>query len=172
MKRLGAFAPLLALAAIIGAAAYVLLCEAPRETFTAGLVGKPAPSATLERLHGGALTLGASEEPRPYVVNLFASWCGPCRAEHAVLEDLKAQGARIIGVAYKDKPENTAAFLAELGDPFAEVVLDPQGRFGLEMGVTGVPETYVVGADGRIAYVFRGPLTRERVASEILPLLE
>jgi cytochrome c biogenesis protein CcmG/thiol:disulfide interchange protein DsbE len=84
---------------------------------------------------------------------------------------LQAGGVQILGVAYKDRPEAASRFLSELGDPFSEVGLDPEGRFGLELGLTGVPETFVIGADGEIKAVHRGPLTQEVVERTIIPAL-
>jgi cytochrome c biogenesis protein CcmG/thiol:disulfide interchange protein DsbE len=84
---------------------------------------------------------------------------------------LRNQGVEIVGIAYKDRPDASAAFLSELGNPFADVGLDPDGRFGLELGVTGVPETLVIGPDGSIRTAFRGPLTDEAVRDVILPAL-
>jgi cytochrome c biogenesis protein CcmG, thiol:disulfide interchange protein DsbE len=165
------FAPLIALIALIAAAGFVLLRGSPRHTVTEGLIGAPAPNFELARIEGGAISTQGAFAGRAHVVNLFASWCGPCRAEHPVLALMKEEGAAMLGVAYKDRPENAAAFLQELGDPYEAVALDPDGRFGLELGVTGVPETFVVGADGRIIAIHRGPLTAEAAREEILPAL-
>jgi cytochrome c biogenesis protein CcmG/thiol:disulfide interchange protein DsbE len=85
---------------------------------------------------------------------------------------LRARGVEIVGVAYKDEPEDAARFIAELGDPFSVIGMDPEGRLGLEFGATGAPETYVIGADGVVRAVFRGALTPEVVEREILPALE
>lgn len=109
---------------------------------------------------------------RAYVINMFASWCTPCRAEHPQLMALRERGVEIVGVAYKDRPEASARFLQELGDPFRVVALDPDGRFGLELGIAGVPETFVIGPDGSIRAAYRGPLTEDVVESTILPALE
>jgi cytochrome c biogenesis protein CcmG, thiol:disulfide interchange protein DsbE len=166
------FAPLLALLALIAAAAFVLLRGAPRETFAEGMIGAPAPNFQLARLEGGGeIATQHDFAGRVHVINLFASWCVPCRAEHPVLSTLKQSGAEILGVAYKDSAADAVAFLHDQGDPYAAVALDPEGRFGLELGVTGVPETYVVGADGRIRAMHRGPLTEDVARKEILPAL-
>ena len=102
---------------------------------------------------------------------LVSEWCTPCRAEHPQLMALRRQGVDIVGIAYKDRPGAAAAFLNELGDPFTDVALDPEGRFGLELGITGVPETFVIGPDGVIRAAYRGPLTEEVVRDTILPAL-
>jgi cytochrome c biogenesis protein CcmG/thiol:disulfide interchange protein DsbE len=94
------------------------------------------------------------------LINVFASWCGPCRIEHPQLLRLKGEGVRVVGVAYKDKPAASQDFLARLGDPFAVVLTDPQGLAGIELGVSGVPETFAVDARGVIVAKHAGPMTR------------
>lgn len=132
------------------------------------LVGKPLPDLTLPALDTGRpLRLHDVAQPEPMLVNIFASWCAPCEIEHPVLVELKKQGVRIVGVAYKDAPENTKAFLGRLGDPYAERLVDRDGRAGIDLGVTGVPETYLVGAGGTILAKHTGPLTAEK-AQELL----
>jgi cytochrome c biogenesis protein CcmG/thiol:disulfide interchange protein DsbE len=126
------------------------------------LVGKPIPELTLPALDTGRpIRLREALGQGPALVNIFASWCAPCEIEHPVLVDLKSDGVRIVGVAYKDAPENTKAFLGRLGDPFSERLVDRDGRAGIELGVTGVPETYLVAADGTILAKHTGPLTPE-----------
>ena len=172
MKRLIALAPLLVLILVVMAAAFVLLRGGERETVSGGDLGREAPSFALVRLGGGDLVTSDAFAGRAHVVNFFASWCTPCRAEHAQLMDLREQGVIILGVAYKDQPDDAARFLGELGNPFEAVGLDPEGRFALEMGVAGaVPETFVIGPDGRIRAVHRGPLTTDIVQQELLPAL-
>jgi cytochrome c biogenesis protein CcmG, thiol:disulfide interchange protein DsbE len=172
MRRLVAWLPFLLLAALIAAAALVLLRGGERHTVSGGAIGRSAPRFELARLGGGEAITNEAFAGRVYVVNLFASWCVPCRAEHPVLMALKEQGVEIVGVAYKDDPAATAAFLRELGDPFAAVALDPDGRFGIDLGIAGVPETFVIGPDGAIRAVHRGPLTDEVVARVVTPALE
>ncbi len=169
--RLIAFVPLLALAVLVIVSVVLLTREGERERFTEGMVGQAAPTYALTRLDGGAMVTSDERSGRAYVINLFASWCTPCRAEHPQLMALQRQGVDIVGIAYKDRPEASAAFLHELGNPFSVVALDPDGRFGLEVGVTGVPETVVVGPDGVIRAAYRGPLTEEAVRDVILPAL-
>jgi cytochrome c biogenesis protein CcmG/thiol:disulfide interchange protein DsbE len=171
VKRLIAFAPLIALVAIVAIAAFVLTRGGERETFAAGMVGRPAPTYALARLGGGDLVTSDDTRGRAYVINIFASWCAGCRVEHEQLMALQAGGVEIVGVAYKDDPEKTARFLEELGNPFSAVGMDPDGRLGLELGITGAPETFVIGADGRVRALHRGPLTREVVYEVILPAL-
>jgi cytochrome c biogenesis protein CcmG, thiol:disulfide interchange protein DsbE len=172
MNRAVALIPIIALVALIGVGVLLLTREQTRENFSEGRIGRPAPSYALASLDGGEAVAGAERTGRPYVINVFASWCTPCRAEHPQLMALQAGGVDIVGVAYKDRPEATLRFLTELGDPFTDVGLDPDGRFGLELGITGAPETFVIGADGSIVAVHRGPLTPEVVEETILPALQ
>jgi cytochrome c biogenesis protein CcmG/thiol:disulfide interchange protein DsbE len=127
------------------------------------LVGQTLPETVLPILEGGVagpqnVDLRTAGVGRPMIVNLFASWCAPCRIEHPQLLALKAQGIAVVGVAYKDEPEATQAFLDELGDPFTMVLVDREGRAGLDLGVSGVPESFAVDAMGRIVAKSSGPL--------------
>lgn len=171
MKRLLAFAPLLALVLLIAVSAFLLTRGGERETVSDGQIGRPGPTFALVRLGEGPLVSSDDVAGRAHLINVFASWCTPCRAEHPVLLALRESGVEIIGIAYKDSPGAAAQFLNELGDPFSAVALDPDGRFGLELGAAGVPETFVIGADGAIRAVHRGPLTPEIVEREILPAM-
>lgn len=161
MKRWIAFLPLIALAALALLFVGYSLHRNPQVQPDA-LVGQPVPDLTLPALDGGrpvrlrqALAAGGG----PVLVNLFASWCAPCELEHPALLALKSEGVRIVGVAYKDAPQNTQAFLGRLGDPFGQVLVDRDGRAGVEFGISGVPETFLVGADGVILAKHTGPLT-------------
>jgi cytochrome c biogenesis protein CcmG, thiol:disulfide interchange protein DsbE len=161
---------ILPLAALIGLGLLFSLYALKRDPQVQpdALVGKPLPDLVLPALDTGRpLKLRESAQPGPVLVNIFASWCAPCEIEHPVLVNLEKQGVRIVGVAYKDAPENTQAFLGRLGDPYAERLVDRDGRAGIELGVTGVPETYLVGADGVILAKHTGPLTPEK-ARELL----
>jgi cytochrome c biogenesis protein CcmG/thiol:disulfide interchange protein DsbE len=166
-----AFVPLVALLALVGVSVFLLTREGERNRFTEGMIGQQLPAYSLSRLEGDEPLTSDERRGRAYVINLFASWCTPCRAEHPQLMALQRQGVDVVGIAYKDRPEASAAFLAELGSPFADVGSDPEGRYGLEIGVTGVPETFVVAPDGTIRAAFRGPLTEDAVRDVILPAL-
>jgi cytochrome c biogenesis protein CcmG/thiol:disulfide interchange protein DsbE len=158
VKRWLAFVPLLVLLALAGLFAGYALKRDPRVQPQA-LVGKPAPALSLPELTSGTPTAIRAPNQGPILVNFFASWCAPCEVEHPQLMALKAQGVTVVGIAYKDAPANTQAFLTRLGDPFALKIIDRDGRAGLEFGVTGVPETYLVGSDGMILAKHTGPLT-------------
>ncbi|MGE3141878.1 MAG: DsbE family thiol:disulfide interchange protein [Hyphomonadaceae bacterium] len=172
MRRWWTIAPLLLLALIAAAAFFVLSRGHERAAHFEPRIGRPAPAYALAALtENGAPVTPAAFAGKAYVINLFASWCAPCRAEQPILMALKAEGAPILGVAYKDAPAAARRMLLDLGDPYALTALDPEGDFGLDLGVAGVPETFVIGADGRIRAVIRGPLTEAAVRREILPAL-
>lgn len=158
MKRILVWAPLVALVLLTALFVGWSLKREP-EYRPDAMVGQQIPEVVLPLLTGeGELDLKTAGVGRPMIVNLFASWCAPCRIEHPQLMALEAQGIRVVGVAYKDEPEATRAFLAELGDPFALVLVDQEGRAGLELGVSGVPETFAVDAYGRIVAKHSGPI--------------
>ncbi len=171
MKRALAFAPLIVLALLVAVSAFLLTRGGERATVTDGLVGRAAPAFVLDRLGGGEPVTAEALRGRSYLINIFASYCTPCLAEHPLLMELRAQGVTIVGVAHRDEPADAAQFLARLGDPFSAVGLDPDGRFALELGAAGMPETFVVGADGTIRAVHRGALTPEIIAEKMMPAL-
>lgn len=126
-------------------------------------VGQVVPETVLPILQGSVagpqnVDLKTAGVGRPMIVNMFASWCAPCRIEHPRLMALKARGVAVVGVAYKDEPEATAKMLEELGNPFSMVLVDREGRAGLDLGVSGVPESFAVDAMGRIVAKSSGPL--------------
>lgn len=138
------------------------------------LIDKPAPQFDLPAVEG--LTVpgfgSAALSGEPTVVNVFASWCIPCRDEHPLLEALKAEtGIRMFGINHSDAPENAVAFLAELGNPYDAVGADRDRRVSIDWGVYGVPETFLVDAEGVIVYKHVGPLTPEAIETELLPAI-
>jgi cytochrome c biogenesis protein CcmG, thiol:disulfide interchange protein DsbE len=146
------------------------------------LIGKPAPNFNLPALEGLENAPGLTTEDlrRGHVslVNIFASWCAPCRQEHPLLmamardEKLKEKGVEIYGLSYKDEAANALAFLQEGGNPFKRVGVDSAGRTAIDFGVYGVPETFVIKGDGTIAYKFIGPLTPSAIATVLAPEIE
>jgi len=145
------------------------------------LIGKPVPEFALPPLEG--LKSDGGEEVQgfaasdlatgaPTIVNVFASWCVPCLEEHPMLMALAAEpGIRIYAINYKDDPASARRFLGRYGNPFSRVGIDNSGRTAIDFGVYGVPETYVISGDGKIAYRHVGPLTEEAITTKILPLL-
>jgi cytochrome c biogenesis protein CcmG/thiol:disulfide interchange protein DsbE len=138
------------------------------------LLDRPAPEFALPGLYDGAAGLSRKDlEGRVTLVNFFASWCLPCREEQPALMALKErQGVVLAGIAYKDKPEDSRHFLDRFGNPYAHIGVDRSGMTGIDFGVYGVPETYVVDAAGRIRYRHVGPLTADDVRDKILPVLQ
>jgi cytochrome c biogenesis protein CcmG/thiol:disulfide interchange protein DsbE len=158
VKRFVAFGPLVVLAGLgVLFAGYALKHDPHVQPHA--LVGKPVPAVSLPDLDTGVPVAVHDAPAGPRLINFYASWCAPCRVEAPQLMALKARGVTLVGVAYKDEPARTKQFLAELGDPFAVKLADRSGRAGIEFGVTGVPETYLVGADGVILAKHSGPLT-------------
>ena len=138
------------------------------------LIGKPAPAFDLPPLAGLSVPglARADLDGKVTLVNVFASWCVPCRQEHPVLEALAISGkVRIVGINYKDSATNALRFLADLGNPYSAVGVDASGRTGIDWGVYGVPETYLVDASGIIRHKVIGPLTPEIVDTELMPLI-
>lgn len=169
--RLGSFLPLLVflgLAVIFG----IGLTLNPRE-IPSPLIGKLVPEFSLPPVKGRLLGLSSADlKGEVSLVNVFASWCTACRAEHPLLMELKEKGiVPIHGLNYKDKPDDAEKWLAELGDSYTRTGADINGRVGIDWGVYGVPETYVIGRDGRIAYKQIGQLTPEILRDKIVPLI-
>jgi cytochrome c biogenesis protein CcmG/thiol:disulfide interchange protein DsbE len=138
------------------------------------LINKPAPSFNLPAVAGLPVPGFDTQklEGDVTVVNVFASWCIPCRDEHPVLEALKQKtGVRLFGINQKDAPENAAAFLAQLGNPYDAIGADRDGRTSIDWGVYGVPETFIVDARGVIRFKHTGPLAMEDIDREIVPAI-
>ncbi|PSL21667.1 DsbE family thiol:disulfide interchange protein [Shimia abyssi] len=145
--------------------------ENPNELPTA-LAGEQAPAVVVSEL--GEKTIFTDETLRDgniKLVNFWASWCGPCRVEHPNLEQLKVEGVPIYGVNYKDPARNALSFLDELGDPYVGVGADPKGRMGLDWGVYGVPETYLIDGDGKVILRIAGPLTQREMTERLRPAM-
>lgn len=144
-----------------------------RDALPSAREGQSAPPMTLGALpgRGEPFTDATLREGGVKLVNYWASWCAPCRAEHPMLESLASEGIDIYGINYKDDPQNAVAFLDELGDPFAGHGTD-SGRTGIEWGLYGVPETYVLDSEGTIVLRFAGPITTSVLEKRIRPAIE
>ena len=135
-------------------------------------VDKPAPPVSVTAFPQAALPDDAAlRAPGVKLVNFWASWCAPCRAEHPMLERLAAEGVTIHGINYKDKPDAALAFLAELGSPYVTIGADSSGRMGIDWGIYGVPETFVINGEGKVILRLPGPITAENLESTIRPAL-
>ncbi len=135
-------------------------------------VGKPAPAFTVATLAVGTPFSPAAMRGKVWVMNVFASWCAACVVEHPRLMSLAAANkVALIGLAYKDRPEDTQRWLRENGDPFSQVALDLDGRVGIDYGVYGVPETYVIDAAGMVRYRHVGPVGDDFFDVHVAPLL-
>lgn len=181
-SRLAIYLPIILFAALALLFLFRLFAGDPQRLPSA-LIGKPAPATTLPPLPGlmrdGAQVPGITAAAAPgqvTVLNVFASWCVPCRDEHPALMDmaraLKGKNVRIVGLNYKDRDSDALKFLAALGNPYSEVGVDANGRTGINWGVYGVPETFVIRADGTIAHKHVGPLGAAAIATSLLPAIE
>lgn len=142
-------------------------------SISSALVGKSVPPFALPGLTPEAPGLGDADlKGQVTVLNFFASWCAPCRAEHPLLKELaQVPAVRLVGITYKDRAADSLRFLAELGDPFAAIGTDETGRIGIDFGLTGVPETFIIDRDGIVRYRLAQPIDRSRLTDEILPLI-
>jgi len=138
------------------------------------LIGKPAPAFQLATLDAPEKSLGLRDMAgQAWVLNVFASWCAPCREEHPLLVDLaKKSTTPIFGLNYKDKQVDAERWLKQFGNPYRAVLVDRDGRAGIDYGVYGVPETFVIDKAGTVRYKKIGPLTPEVIEKKILPLLK
>jgi cytochrome c biogenesis protein CcmG/thiol:disulfide interchange protein DsbE len=145
------------------------------------LIGRPVPQSELPGVEGLLLRDGqkmpglspALFAGQVTLVNVWASWCVPCHDEAPLLERLAQDGRfQIVGINYKDQPDNARRFIGRYGNPFVAVGADPNGRAAIDWGVYGVPETFVVGRDGRIAYKLVGPITEDNLAAVLMPAIE
>jgi len=171
MRRLLIIVPVLILASLFGLFVAMIM-RGEKAPAISRLVGHDAAAFTLVALDGAKPVTLADYAGQPVVINFFASWCTPCRAEHPVLMDLAAQGVTIIGINYKDKPEAARAFIEQLGNPFVAIGEDANGRTGINYGITGVPETFVIGADGKVLANWASPLDPGIIEKRIMPALK
>ncbi|MEC9369462.1 MAG: DsbE family thiol:disulfide interchange protein [Pseudomonadota bacterium] len=171
-------APLLLFAALAGLFYFGLFAGDPSKLPSA-LIGKPVPDFSLPPVEGltgdqGKAMPGLSSadlrKGKVVIVNVWASWCVPCHAEHPFLTELAVKsGAPLYGINYKDDPASARRFVGRLGNPFAAVGADAKGSAAIDWGVYGVPETFIVSGDGRIAYKHVGPINGEVIEKTLLP---
>jgi cytochrome c biogenesis protein CcmG/thiol:disulfide interchange protein DsbE len=136
------------------------------------MINKEAPAFSLAGMHGQGISRDGLKG-KPVLINFFASWCVPCRQEQPVLMRLAEHDHVLLyGIDYKDQPADATTLLMQLGDPYRRIGVDSDGRVGLNFGVYGVPETFVIDSKGYIRKRFVGPLTAEQVDKELLPLLK
>lgn len=164
-------APLLGALGLFGLFYWGLMYKT--DELPSALIGKEVPAFSLPPVRGRALGLSSADlVGEVSMVNVFASWCVPCREEHPLFTDLARRDVvPIHGLNYKDLPEQAEAWLDELGDPYARTGADVDGRVGIDWGVYGVPETYIVDGDGRVAYRHVGPLSPTVLEQTLLPLV-
>ena len=172
MRRALYLLPLVLFLVLAGYFALALRPGYDPQTLPSAMIDKEAPAFDLAGLNGEGISRDGLKGG-PVLINFFASWCVPCRVEQPVLMRLaNREHVPLYGIDYKDQPEDANKLLAQFGDPYRRVGLDPDGRVGLDFGVYGVPETYVLDASGHIRKRFVGPLTAEEVEKELLPLLQ
>lgn len=173
MKRAIYILPVLLFAGL----AYILfdsLIAPPPSELPSVLIDKPAPALTLPPLDASTQGFAPSDlKGHVTVLNVFASWCVPCREEAPTLATLKnMQGFQLIGMVYKDTPAKARAFLNDVGNPFSRIGLDADGGAGIEWGVYGVPETFVIDAQGVVRLRLAGALTPDVLRSQLMPAIE
>jgi cytochrome c biogenesis protein CcmG, thiol:disulfide interchange protein DsbE len=171
VRRLLYLLPLLAFAALAGYF-YMSLSGDP-SVLPSAMIDQPTPDFRLDGIAEGGHLAPADFKGRVVLINFFASWCAPCREEHALLMQLSDRlKVPLYGIDYKDRPADGGAFLHSFGDPYRAVGDDRDGRVGIDFGVYGVPETYVIDKAGRIRLRHVGPLTPADIAHEIAPLVD
>ena len=138
------------------------------------LIDKPAPDFSLARLYAPEQKISNKDLlGQVWVLNVWASWCVSCRAEHPIITDLANRKlVDVVGLDYKDQPEEARRWLKQFGNPYSASLMDIEGRVGIDWGVYGVPETFIIGKDGRIKYKHIGPVTKESLENQIVPALK
>jgi cytochrome c biogenesis protein CcmG/thiol:disulfide interchange protein DsbE len=172
-RRLLYLLPVLVFAALAAWLAMALRPDRDPGVVPSALIGKAAPAFELPALLPDRPGVSSRDlKGQVVLLNFFASWCVPCRAEQPVLMRIaQEEKLPIYGIAYKDKPEAARAFLAELGNPFGRLAVDESGRTAIDFGLYGVPETYVVDRDGVIRFRQVGPLDPDTLTRTVLPLV-
>ncbi len=173
--RLAYFIPAIVFGVIAGYFLWGLDPDRDPREIPSVMIDKPVPEfelAPIEGMKGPGLAAADLRNGQVTLVNFFASWCVPCRVEHPILTELvERDGVRLVGINYKNEPEEARAWLAELGNPYAQIGADTSGRAGIEWGVYGLPETFVIDKQGRIRYRHVGPIDARALKWEIRPTL-
>lgn len=179
-ERRGVSRPALVIGVVCLLAVFALLLVAvkrsdrpDRQALPSALIGKPAPATVLPLLHEPDKTLDfATLRGKPYLLNVWGSWCPECRVEHPVISAFARSGkVRVIGYDLKDEPADALRWLQQFGNPYQTVVTDVQGKASLNWGIYGAPETFLVDADGIIRWKHVGPLDEALIERELLPAL-
>jgi len=147
--------------------------DANRDVLPSVLIGKPAPEFSLPVLHDPSIQAGSAQlRGAPYLFNVWGSWCAACREEHPVLTRFaESKRVRVVGYNWKDEPADALRWLEQFGNPYFVVLADREGRYALDWGVTGAPETFLVDGAGVIRWKHTGPLTQAVIDAELLPAL-
>jgi cytochrome c biogenesis protein CcmG/thiol:disulfide interchange protein DsbE len=171
MKRLLFALPILVFAGVVVAFAFALQRDPSK--LPSMLIDKPLPQFALPAVRANDSGLKSADfRGKPMLLNVFASWCVSCRLEHPLLLELRAEGVPIAGLDWKDKAIDGAQYLRENGDPYAKAGNDSSGRTGIDLGVTGVPETFIVDSYGKVRYKQVGPIEPDDWKNTIKPLLD
>ncbi len=176
MQRLKLFIPLIVFA-VLAAFFFVVQKQIGSgdyhpENLPSALISKPLPAFALPDLQSGAIVTNDVLARKITLVNVWATWCPSCVYEHAYLVKLAQQGVAILGVDYKDEPQKAKQWLEEKGNPYIAVLDDRAGKFGLDLGVTGAPETYLVDRDGIVRLRYQGPLDQRVWEETFKPVVD
>ncbi|SLN54644.1 Thiol:disulfide interchange protein CycY precursor [Pseudoruegeria aquimaris] len=179
MKRILAFLPIVIAVILGGFLLWGLNPDRDPNEIPSVLISQPVPAFDLPPVEGldtpglSSADLAENDGSAPIVVNVFASWCVPCRAEHAVLTRMvREDGIRLMGINYKDKPQDARNWLADLGNPYERIGSDLDGRAGIEWGISGVPETFVIDGAGTVVFRFVGPVLGDEAIGKLRTALE
>lgn len=145
-----------------------------RESLPSPLIGKPAPEFSLPVLHDASYRVGSDDlRGQPYLLNVWGSWCPGCRDEHPVLTEFaETRRVRMVGYNWKDEPADALRWLEQFGNPYWLVLADYEGRYAIDWGIYGAPETFLVDAAGIVRWKHVGPMTPESVRNGLIPALE
>jgi cytochrome c biogenesis protein CcmG/thiol:disulfide interchange protein DsbE len=173
LNQLKFILPLFAFALLVALFAFGIRRAPDHEVLASVLIGKPAPEFSLPSLTSPGTTVGPKDfKGKPYLLNVFGTWCAACRVEHPFLMQLQQKGAvGILGLNWKDNNDETLAWLAQLGNPYSQIAVDTEGRAVIDWGVYGAPETFLVDARGIIVYKHVGAMTQEVWERDFLPRL-